>query len=193
MKNIKMIPGAVQALGQKITRRAAGLYERAFPRALEKRFVKEWTQVLTTDAKVYTGMYTSLARLVRGKTKKPEKVLREWVTRTTYRWEDGPLADLCGRTLTPAAESGSAQDCAKWALLLLQAAYQADVTRDRNGDILTLDDASIMAYTEWDGQEIYSGDTVKVVMPAWYQNGRVLEQGQCTLVEEDGSAEKEEE
>lgn len=193
MKNIQAIPGAIQTLGKKITRRAAGLYERAFPQALEKRFVREWAAVLTTDAKVYTGMYTSLARLVRGKAKKPEKVLREWVTRTTYRWEDGPLADLCARTLTPSAESGSAEDCTKWAQQLLRAAQQAGVTRDRNGDVLTLDDASIMAYTEWDGQEIYSGDTVKVVMPAWYQNGRVLEQGQCTLVEEDGSAEKEEE
>lgn len=160
---------------------------------LEERFVKEWTQTLTTDAKVYTGMYNSLARLVHGKAKKPEKVLREWVTRTTYQWEDGPLVDLCAHTLTPAAENGSAQDCVKWAQLLLRAAHQAGVTRDRNDDVLTLDDASIMAYTEWDGREIYSGDTVRVVIPAWYQNGRVLEQGQCTLVEENEASEKEEE
>ena len=58
------------------------IYERVFPRALEKRFVKEWAAVLTTDAKVYTGMYTSMSRVADGKSKKPEKVLREWAART---------------------------------------------------------------------------------------------------------------
>lgn len=189
MKDIKLIPGVIQSLGKKFT----GLYVRAFPRALEKRFVKEWAKILTTDAKVYTGMYTSLVRLVCGKTKKPEKVIREWITRTTYKWEGGPLVELCQHTLTPAAENGSAEDCAKWARLLLQAAKQAGITRDRKDAVLTLDDSSILTYAEWDGQEIYSGDTVKVVIPAWYQNGRVLEQGQCTLIKEDEASEKNEE
>lgn len=138
-------------------------------------------------------MYTSMSRVAGGKSKKPKKVLREWASRTVYQWENSPITELCKRTLSPAAENGSVQDCVKWAQLLLRAAHQAGVTRDRNDDVLTLDDASIMAYTEWDGREIYSEDTVKVVIPAWYQNGRVLEQGQCTLVEEDEASEKEEE
>jgi len=189
MEDMKPRPGWIQAAKQKITE----LYERLFPWALEKRFLRGWTNVLMSDAKVYTGMYTSLARLADGEARKPEKVLREWVTRTTYKWEDAPITALTRRTLAPAAESGSAQDCAKWALLLLRAAQCAGVTKDRKETVLTLDDASIRAYAEWDGKEIYPNDTVKVVIPAWYQNGRVLEQGQCTLIAEEESGETEQE
>ena len=169
------------------------IYERVFPRALEKRFVKEWAAVLTTDAKVYTGMYTSMVRVAAGKSRKPEKVLREWVARTGYQWENSPVTELCKRTLSPAAESGSAEDCARWARLLLRAAKQAGITRDRKDTVLTLDDSSIRAYTEWDGQDIYPEDTVKVMLPAWYQKGRVLEQGQCTLATSDDAAETKQE
>ncbi len=189
MEDMKPRPGLLQAAKQKITE----LYERLFPWALEKRFLQEWTNILMSDAKVYTGMYTSLARLADGEARKPGKVLREWVTRTIYQWEGSPIAALCGRTLAPAAESGSAQDCAKWARLLLTAARQAGVTKDHKETVLTLDDASIRAYAEWDGKEIYPDDTVKVIIPAWYQNGRVLEQGQCTLIAEEESGETEQE
>ena len=191
MKETKPFLNPIGTLGEKIIQQTSGLYERIFPQALEKRFVKEWTAVLVMDAKVYTGMYTSLTRVARDESKKPEKVLREWVTRTTYQWEDGPITKLCGRTLTPAVESG--QDCAKWAKLLLRAAHRAGVTKDHKDTVLTLDDTSILAYTEWDGEDIYPGDTVKVVIPAWYQNGRVLEQGQCTLIADEETSEAEQE
>lgn len=189
MKRIKQLSGAVRAIGETIAQRATGLYEQAFPRALEKRFIKEWAAVLTTNAKVYTGMYASLVRVADGKSKKPEKVLREWTARAAYQWENSSITELCKRTLSPASESGSAEDCARWARLLLQAAKQAGVTKDRKDTVLTLDDSSIRAYTEWDGQDIYPEDTVKVMLPAWYQKGRVLEQGQCTLVTGDDAAE----
>lgn len=188
MKHVKL-PGNIREFGKKAAQRFTGLYERMFPKALEKRFVKEWAAVLTTDAKVYTGMYTSMIRVAADKSKKPEKVLREWAARTGYQWENGLVTELCKRTLTPAAESGSAEGCAKWARLLLRAAKQAGITRDRKEAVLTLDDSSIRAYTEWDGQDIYPEDTVKVILPAWYQKGRVLEQGQCTLVTGDDAAE----
>lgn len=192
MKQIKALDN-IRGISQKAARRFSGLYERVFPKALEKRFVKEWAAVLTTDAKVFTGMYTSISRVAGGKSKKPEKVLREWVARTGYQWESSPITDLCKRTLSPAVESGSAKDCTRWARLMLRAAKQAGVTKDRKDTVLTLDDSSIRAYTEWDGKDIYPEDTVKVVLPAWYQKGRVLEQGQCTLVTEDGSAEEKQE
>lgn len=192
MKRIKL-PGIIVGLGEKAARRFTGLYEQVFPKALENRFVKEWTAVLTTDAKVYTGMYTSMFRVAGGKSKKPEKVLREWTARTGYRWEDSPIAALCKRTLASAAESGSAEDCAKWARLLLRAAQQAGITKDHKGMELTLDDCSIRAYTEWDGKDIYPEDVIKVVLPAWYQKGRVLEQGQCALIMDDDAAETKQE
>lgn len=182
MKYINQFPDWIRDFGQGIARRTAGLHEQIFPRALKKRFIKEWTQVLIIDAKIYTGMYASLARVMQGGAKKPQKVFQEWMARTVYQRENSPIAELCKRTLAPVAESGSAKDCAKWAQLLLRAAYQAGITKDCEGTLLTLDDFSIRAYTEWDGQDIYPEDTVKVVFPAWYQKGQVLEQGQCSLI-----------
>ena len=41
--------------------------------------------------------------------------------------------------------------------------------------------------TEFNGNEIFLGDKVKVITPAWYQCNRVIEQGHCEILEESNS------
>lgn len=71
----------------------------------EEKALREWSELLTADAGVYTGMFSSLKRVVEGKAKKPEKVLREWCARTSYKWPEGKAAQLCQEYLMPAAEA----------------------------------------------------------------------------------------
>lgn len=48
-------------------------------------------QRLQTNAGLYNGLYVGLER-VRDKTaKKPKKVLKEWHSRTVYKWEESPI------------------------------------------------------------------------------------------------------
>ena len=102
-------------------RRFNNTLDRLFPRRVEKRFVKQWTQVLTTDAKLYNGLFSGLRRAADGKAKQPQKVLNEWYDRTRYKWEDGEITRLSAATLKPAADRAVAEECAQWAALLLEA------------------------------------------------------------------------
>lgn len=133
-------------------------------------------QRLQTNAGLYNGLYVGLER-VRDKTaKKPEKILKEWHSRTVYKWEESPIAALCGETLAPAVENADPNACAKWAELLLNAAQAAGIVKE-TAEELVLDETTVRAYVEWDGGDLYVGDRVKILHPAWYQNGQVIKQG----------------
>lgn len=147
----------------------------------EDLFVDEWTSVLKENAKVFNGLYGGLQRVVDGKAKKPESVIAEWWTRTRYEWKNQPLAEISRECL----ENASSEDSSKWASLLLKAAAGAGITKEQS-ETIVLDKISAAAYVEWNGEEIFVGDTVKIMNPAWYQNGRVIEQGHCMLLKEGG-------
>lgn len=149
--------------------------------ALEDQFQAEWTTVLLTDAKLYNGLYAGMDRVSNKTAKKPEQILKEWHSRTAYKWEDSPIAELCQETLVPAIESREPQLCAKWAELLLKAAQAAGITKEA-AEKLELNDTTIRAYVEWDGKGLYVGDRVKVLHPAWYQKEQVIEQGHCSVI-----------
>ena len=146
----------------------------------EKAVLREWKRLLASDAKVYTGMFNSLRRVVDDAATKPEKVLREWCARTSYKWPESEAEQLCRKYLLPAAEAADAEGCAKWAKLLLEAAQGAGISPETAQE-LTLDDHTVIAYTEWDNQELYPDSRVKIITPAWYQNGGVIEQGMASL------------
>lgn len=144
----------------------------------EGRFLTGWTEVLSEKADVFTGLYAGLERVAAGRARKPANVLREWRTRTRYQWEGQSIQEITDQCLSPLDENNMPDECAKWARLLLQAAEAAGIEKDPAG-ALVLDERTATAYTEWDGTDLYMEDTVEVLTPAWYLNGKVIEQGQC--------------
>lgn len=147
----------------------------------EDQFLQEWTSILTDHARVFNGLFGGLHRVQNGLAKKPEKVLREWCQRTHYKWENQPVDHLCREQILPLIEAGDPEQLRKWTYLLLDAAEAAWITKDEAVSlVLTEDNAE--AYIEWDGNELYPGAEVEILSPAWYQNGKVLEQGQCRKV-----------
>ena len=162
------------------------LFVRKPTKTPEDRFQAQWADILQANAGLYNGLYAGLER-VRDKTaKRPEKILKEWYARTVYKWEESPIAAICGETLAPAVESADPEACARWAELLLNAAQSAGITKE-TAEELELDETTIRAYVEWDGNDLYVGDRMKILHPAWYQNGQVIEQGHCTLLSEGGA------
>lgn len=160
--------------------RIAGAFKKRKEPSLEEEFARIWTALLKTDAKVYLGLFTSLRRTADGKARKPEKVIKEWSTRTRGQWENGEAAALCAKLLDPAAEKADTDECAALAKRLLQAALDAGITSETRTEMI-LDETTVLAYNEWDGAKLYPGDSVTVMTPAWYQNGQALERGQCNL------------
>ena len=143
--------------------------------------VRCWVNVLRTNANVYVGLFSGLWRVNGGKTKKARSVLGEWSSRTRYHLAQTPAGRICERALHPLVEDAGSELYGKWAELLLRAAERAGIERESAAQIV-LNETSTLAYIEWDGEVLYCGDRVKIMSPAWYQNGRVLEQGHCCLI-----------
>lgn len=156
------------------------------PETLEEKFVKVWTQALKESAQTFNGLYQGLTRVVEGKAKKPEKVMREWCARTRYQWEDEQPNALCEEIIIPLLEKKEYEEIGKWAGMLLQAAGDAGITKSEE-EKLILDEHNVNDYTEWEGESLYIGDEVEVISPTWYQNGTLLEQGRCQRRMEDVS------
>lgn len=186
MKKLKFVLAGIIALG---IGAAAGFLKKYIIRnpkkqktgKLEDQFQAEWTTVLLTDAKLYNGLFAGIDRVSHKTAKNPEQILKEWNSRTAYKWEDSPITELCQKTLVPAIESKDSQLCVKWAELILKAAQEAGITKETAAE-LELNETTISAYVEWDGEELYIGDRVKVLHPAWYQKEQIIEQGHCNLI-----------
>lgn len=148
---------------------------------LEDHFLTEWAGILTEDARVFNGLYSGLQRVAGNTAKKPEKVLREWCQRTHYKWENESVDVLCREQILPSIESADADGLTKWARLLLDAAAAAGVTAE-TAEKIVLNESNADDYVEWDGNELYPGDEIEVITPAWNQNGKLLEQGQCRRI-----------
>lgn len=166
---------------EKVLMAVAPFIENYVPKCSEWVFIKEWTTVLMENSNIFNGIYSGLARVQRGNAKKPEKVLREWCQRTHYKFEEQPVDLLCREHIIPLIDAADKNGLLKWTGLLLDAAAAAGISRDETVK-LVLTEANADAYVEWDGNDLYPEDEIEVISPAWYQNGKVLEQGQCRKV-----------
>lgn len=137
-----------------------------------------WAEVLAEDARVFNGLYTGLYRAAGGQSGKPEKVLIQWCRRACHRWENQPVDILCREMILPLAESGDREALISWAGAVLAAGEKTGITMER-AETLVLTEEHLEDYLEWNGGDLEPGDTVRIITPAWYQNGTLLEQGQC--------------
>lgn len=154
---------------------------RANTDTVEACFLTAWTEALNDDARLFNGLYSGLYRVASGAAKRPEKILREWSQRTHYRWENEAVDTLCQEQLAPLVEAADGQALTRWAALLLDAASAAGIMRE-SAEKLVLTDSNAADYVEWDGNDLYSEDEIEIITPAWYQHGKLLEQGQCRKV-----------
>ena len=169
----------ITALPRKLRRKTDNIIPE--PENTESIFQREWTIVLTENASTFNGLYSGLMRVRNGNAKRPEKVLREWCQRTHYKFEDQPVDILCQENIQPLIEAADRDGLTKWANLLLDAAAAAGITKEETSS-LVLTEINADAYVEWDGNDLYPEDEIEVITPAWYQNGKILEQGQCRKV-----------
>ncbi len=141
-------------------------------------FVRVMSEHLSDNASVYNGLYTGIKRVFEGAAKKPEKVIKEWCSRTEFNFENSKADKLCKKHLLPLCEKEGTEQYKKWSSLLLKSVEKAGITYETSSEI-TLNDQNVNAYIEWDGEELYPEDAVEIINPAWYKNGKVLEQGHC--------------
>lgn len=169
----------------KIWHKIRKVFDKLFKKnKVEDQFLAAWTQTLSENAEVFRGLYTSLQRIADGKAKKRDRIIHEWHVRTQYNINDEELKQLSTDILLTLSENGTDEEFQKWVALLLKAAEAAGIEQEAVGT-LTLDESNTNAYSEWNGEQLYLGDTVEVTVGAWYQNGNIIEQGYCNKLEEE--------
>lgn len=146
----------------------------------KKKFYSEWCLVFRGNSKVYNGMFASIKRVSEGKAKNPDKVINELCSRTYYNIKKSDIEALCTITTEKLSSENKKKD--KWLKLLLNAIEDASI-RCEEKDVLIINETNINDYIEWDGCEIYPDDLVEIINPAWYQDGKLIEQGLCKIQE----------
>lgn len=160
--------------------RKAGLKKSNKPqKKLEDEFVDRFTEILTENAKVYTGMYTSVWKAVTGKKGKADKIVKEWNTRTRYQWENDPIIGCSDELLKKLSETSGEDGNWEYLALVFEAIKRAGISADAEQNFV-LDEANVQAYHEWEERELYIGDQVQVISPAWYQKCEMIEMGYCS-------------
>lgn len=156
--------------------------------SMESFLFREWTTVLVENARIFNGLYSGLSRVQSDNAKRPEKVLREWCQRTHYKFEGQSVDSLCQENIQPLIEAADRDGLTRWSILLLDAAEAAGITKEETSTLI-LTESNADAYVEWDGNDLYPEDKIEVITPAWYQNGKLLEQGQCRKISPKNSEE----
>lgn len=146
----------------------------------KKKFYSEWCLIFKENSKVYNGMFASIKRVSDGKAKNSDKVIKELCSRTSYNIKKSDIEDLCTLTADKLSSENRKRD--KWLKLLLKAIEDASI-RCEEKDVLIINETNINDYIEWDGCEIYPDDVVEIINPAWYQDGKLIEQGLCKIQE----------
>lgn len=146
--------------------------------------MRVWTEALSAYADTFCGLYTPVSRVADGTGRRPERTLSEWRDRASYRIGDILDAEKILSEMSSLIDSADSDGFVNYAQMLLKAAESDGITRDEKGTELTLDETNTNAYSDFDGGDVYLGDTVIVKTPAWYQNGKMIEPGTCTILSE---------
>lgn len=148
----------------------------------KKKLIHELTQLFTKDAKKFNGLYKGFYQVAVDKNEKKVKALDEFYKRLSYLTDYEELTEILS-VFFPTADK-SFKRLAKLSVIILDAVNAANIYCSKKDEVITLTNENASDYQDWDGEDIFEGDTVKIVSPAWYQEGILLEQGYCTLVQE---------
>ena len=141
------------------------------------RFSVECKKVLKSNAKSYDGLFTGVYKITMGNTKRSETVINEWYNRSKNCFPDSSMATLIEKILSRDPEGRIAI-----ANAIMFATEKVKITKEKDEE-LVLNEKNMLAYSEWNGNDLYEGSKVKIISPAWYQNGKIIEQGYCEIIE----------
>lgn len=150
----------------------------------EEKFIREWRTAFTEHGDTFNGLYQGLDKIMQGKAKKPERILKEFCQRTRYQWEGKEVTKLTEELVVPILDEDHREELKLWAERLLEAAAEAGISPGKTGEIILTED-NTRDYIDLNGEDLCEEDHVEVISPAWYQNGILIEQGMCTKQQEE--------
>lgn len=140
--------------------------------------ISKLSAMFLDDAEKFKGLYNGIERIVLGKGKKNFKPLFELYQRIQYMPKYSDIAEI----IEPVFKSKEHDPRILSALgkIVFSAVDRAGINHDPARAVIILDQKSVMCYCAWEGDQVYPGDTVRIISPAWFQNDRLLEEGFCS-------------
>ena len=145
-----------------------------------RKLTNEVSALFARNAAHFGGLYNALARIATKKNKGKYKALDEFYQRLGYT-EGGEALQARLQAYFPVSETDE-KTLTTLAQIIMEGAARAGVTNDDN-DFLVLTAENVRFYQEWNAKELYVGDRVKIISPAWVQNKSLLESGFCQIAE----------
>jgi len=127
----------------------------------------------------FKGLYNGINRIISGDGKSNYKPVEEFF----HRLERIPECDqVCGILKQFFPLSGqSPKTVSSLCSIIGESMYEAGVYHDEVGSVIALTEKNALHYQEMNGGELYVGDRVRVISPAWYGGNTLLETGHCEI------------
>ena len=144
----------------------------------KRKITDSLTVLFSTNAQKFNGLYNGIFRIANEQNKKNFKPLDEFYQRLCYLPDFSDLA----KQLSPffPTSSQSEKQLFSFCKMLLDSMKSACIFHTLQNETVLLTRENVMHYEDWNGKELYVDDTVKIVSPAWYQEGHIIEKGYCT-------------
>ena len=143
----------------------------------KRQLMKNLTVLFENYAGRFEGLYCALNRVADGENKRSQKALDEFFQRMDFieafserealREAVGPLSNL------------SEKECIRLGRSIMNAAAKTGIDCRPKQNALTLSQETVLHYREWNGEELFVGDEVTILSPAWYQGEKLIEKGIC--------------
>lgn len=144
----------------------------------KRKITDNLTILFTNNAATFNGLYNGIYRIATEQNKKNFKPLDEFYQRMCYLTEYSDLAKQLSPFFPTSVQSE--KQLLSFCKILLSSMKSACIFHTEKSDTVILTKDNVMHYEDWDGNELYVDDTVKIISPAWYQEGHILEKGYCT-------------
>ncbi|MBR4761912.1 MAG: hypothetical protein IK086_04690 [Clostridia bacterium] len=144
------------------------------------RLTSSLTRLFKSEAKTFSGLYSATSGALDGKSGN-RKALNEFYKRISFISGYEKTAAVLSKNF-PAADL-TPENAAALKLILLKATQSAGITCLHKDEIITLTKENVLHYDEWDNGELYPGSRVKIIFPAWYVDGKLIEKGFCSLID----------
>ena len=146
---------------------------------LKYRFqARQMAETILLAPQKYEGLYEPIHRLA-GRQRSAVRALAEWKVRTDHLYPQTALAQFLTRLC---ASQIAQKHPERIAQVLLRSIRRAGVTRD-GADTLATDPLRVSAYRALDGSAVEEGATLRVISPAWFCNGLIVEHGIAEVLE----------
>ena len=140
-----------------------------------RKIRSELIRLFTEKAESVNGLYNGLDRIFNGDATRNSKSINEFYQRLSYIPEYSDLYALMQKKYP--LEDLTPKKLSKLGAAVSGAILHAEITHSSKGELITADRETVLQYQAWNGEELFPDGKIRVVMPAWFQNGKLIEQG----------------